>query len=77
LGWGHGENYLHHALGILQDLIIPESQHAVALAFEPGGTANVALKLSFGMLTAVDLNNELRAVFRRRSDFFAIRERVR
>jgi hypothetical protein len=52
-------NQFHHAREILPDVVIPETEHAVALAFEPLRSHPVAdFRLAFAMLRTVDFDDE-------------------
>ena len=35
------QNRLRHLLDMSQDLVVPESQHAIALSFQPASTMHV------------------------------------
>ncbi len=50
------QNGIDHAIGIGQDLIIPESKHPPALTLQPCRPATVGLTI--GMLSAIDLDDE-------------------
>jgi hypothetical protein len=51
------QNCLEHAFGVGEDVVVPESQHALALTLEPFGSLGV--RLVVGVLTAIGLDNQM------------------
>jgi hypothetical protein len=49
-------NRLQNALGVVQYVVVPKAQNSIAVISEPVVAANVAF--IFGMLSAVDLNDQ-------------------
>lgn len=53
----HPPYLLQHRVRIAEHVVVPESQHPIPLAFQPGGAACV-FGLPFGMLAAVGFDDE-------------------
>ena len=59
-GAGEGFGYAQdHAVGILQDFVVPEADDLVAMAFDHSGAGFVGGAI--GMLTAIDLDHQLQS----------------
>ena len=54
-------NFFEHAIHVLTDLVVPETDHSISFALQPLRPASIALKDRFNrVLTAVDFNHEPR-----------------
>jgi hypothetical protein len=47
---------LHDAIQVAQDVVVPETQHAVAFAFQEGSSS--LIHGAFGVLTAVSFDDQ-------------------
>src|SRR5207237_9404008 len=65
------KNRQDYALGVRQDVVVPEPEHPPALAFEPSGAA--AIRVVVGMLTAVCLDDHAMSGAREIDDVVADR----
>jgi hypothetical protein len=52
-------DFLEHTLGVLQNVVIPESQNQIAHGFDNSRSIQV-FSQSFGVLTAIQFDNEPR-----------------
>ena len=51
-----GQNGLQHTFGVRQDFVVPETQYAPAVIFEPAGPVGITCAL--GMLTTIRLDDQ-------------------